>query len=180
MTPLYPRIVGRDWRQLPELVQRCHGGLDEVRAFGRFDIRWGKNALARALARWGGLPRAGVDLPAELTVTPDPEGETWRRRFGEDSFVTRQWEEDGLLVERAGLFELCFRLEVAGARLIFQQTGAGLRLGRARIGLPFWLSPRVSARVWQEEAMRVQVEVSLPGLGTLCRYDGGLDTRTRP
>jgi len=144
---------------------------------GAFDVRWGEGRLARALARLTGLPRAGGQVPTELEVTPDADGEIWQRRFGSDFLTTRQWEENGRLMERAGRFELGFRLEASNAELVFQQTRAWLRLGPARLPLPRWLAPRVRARAGPAsgaEGMQVRVEVSLPGVGVLCSYQGSL------
>jgi hypothetical protein len=111
----------------------------------------------------------------ELTVTPDADGETWRRRFGTGELVTRQWEEHGLLAERAGQLELRFRLSVSRGRLSFLQEGARLNVGGARVSLPRWLSPRVSAFAWEDGKMQVSVEVSFPGVGLLCSYQGSLE-----
>ena len=177
MAPLYPRILGGEWTRLPEGVRCYHAGLGEIRAFGRFEVRWGERPLARTLARLGGLPGAGEQVPTELQVTPDADGETWRRRFGSDFLATRQWEENGRLMERAGRFELSFRLEVSNSELVFEQTGAWLRLGPARLPIPRWLAPRVRARAGPAEGaegMQVRVEVSLPGVGILCSYRGSL------
>ncbi len=182
MTPLYPRIVGDRWRELPEQLRRCfETPLNaEMRASGHFRVRWGDRALACWLARLLGLPRAGERVEVELTVTSDAEGETWRRRFGSDELVTRQWEERGLLTERAGSLELGFRLSVSNGRLVFQQEAARLNVGGARISLPRWLAPRVSGYAWEHGEMQVSVEVSFPGVGLLCRYEGGLERREMP
>ncbi len=183
MTPLYPRIVGDRWRELPVRLRQCFEAPSvngEMRASGHFRVRWGDRALARWLARLGGLPRTGERVEVELTVTSDAEGETWRRRFGTDELVTRQWEERGLLIERAGSLELRFRLSVSPGRLLFEQEGAGLKLFGARISLPRWLSPRVSACAWEHGEMQVSVEVSFPFVGLLCRYEGSLERREMP
>jgi len=183
MTSLYPRIVGDRWRELPERLRQCFevpSVNGEMRASGHFRVRWGDRAPARWLARLGGLPRTGERVEVELTVTSDAEGETWRRRFGSDELVTRQWEERGLLTERVGSLELRFRLSVSQGRLFFEQEGAGLKLGGARISLPRWLSPRVSGCAWEHGEMQVSVEVSFPGVGLLCRYEGGLERREMP
>ena len=183
MLSLYPRIVGERWRELPEHVRRCFevpSVNEEMQASGHFRIRWGDRALARWLARLGGLPRARERVEVELTVTPDADGEIWRRRFGSDQLVTRQWEEDGLLTERSGSLELRFRLSVSKGRLYFQQEGAGLMVGGRRISLPRWLCPRASACAWEDGRMQVSVEVSFPGVGVLCRYEGELERKKMP
>lgn len=175
---LYPRIVGERWRELPEPLRRCFEPSDELRASGLFRVRWGDCALARLVARLGGLPRSGEGIEVELTVTPHAfGGEIWSRRFGSDELVTRQWEEHGLLTERLGAIELRFRLLVSEGRLRFQQEGAGLRVGGARIPLPRLLSPQVSACAWEQGRTHVSVEVRCPGVGLVCHYEGSLERK---
>jgi hypothetical protein len=175
MVPLYPRIIGEHWPELPERLRRSFEVTSEVRTSGRFCVRWGDRALSRWLARWGGLPRADESVAVELTVTPDAGGETWKRRFGTDELVTHQWEESGRLAERAGALELRFRLTVSNGRILFHQEKARLRARGVRFPLPGWISPRVKASVWEDETIQVSVEVSFPGLGLLCSYQGSLD-----
>lgn len=180
MASLYPRILGERWRELPEQVRRALEVTDEMRASGRFQVRWSDRARARWLARLGGLPRAGENVDVELTVTSDLEGETWRRRFGADELLTRQWEERGLLIERAGVLELSFRLSVSTGRLSFHQEGARLNVLGTRVPLPRWLAPRVAASAWEDGSMQVSVELSFPWVGVLCSYQGGIERMESP
>ncbi len=177
MPSLYPRILGDSWSELPECLRQCFDVREELRASGVFRVHRGNRSFARFLARIARLPQAGEEVEVSLVVTPDRNGETWKRRFGTDEFVTRQWEENGLLTERAGVLELRFRLAVSDGRLTFQQEEARLRVVGARIPLPRWLSPQVSACAWENERMQVSVEVTFPGVGLLCRYEGGLVQR---
>jgi hypothetical protein len=175
MAPLYPRILGERWPELPERLRRSFDVKTEMKTSGRFRVRCGERALSRWLARWGGFPRAGESVAVELTVTPDSGGETWKRRFGTDEMITRQWEECGLLTERAGALELGFRLSVSNGRMVFHQERARLSARGVRVSLPGWISPRVKAMVWEDGAMQVSVEVTFPGLGLLCSYEGSLE-----
>ena len=106
--------------------------------------------------------------------------ETWRRVFEGRPFVTRQWAEGPLLVERFGALELRFALQAGPGGLCFEQRGAALALGRWRLALPRPLWPRVEAFVSGELVPRVEVELRLPLLGTLCRYAGALDALEFP
>jgi hypothetical protein len=175
MASLYPRIVGERWRELPERLRTLFEVTSERRCSGRFRVRRGEGALARWLARWGGLPRAVESVDLDLTVTADAGGETWSRRFGFDELVTRQWEERGLLVERVGALEFRFQLSVSNGRLSFQQKGARLSAFALRIPLPRWFAPRVSAGSWDEGRVQVSVEICFPGVGLVCGYEGSLD-----
>jgi uncharacterized protein DUF4166 len=171
---LYPRLVGADWAALPEAVRAVHAGETEMRATGRFTVRGSSGRLARLLARLGGLPRPGTEVATELCVRPEPPGELWRRSFGAERLVTRQWEEDGLLVEQIGLMQLVFSLSVVDGVLKFRQVAARVGLGRRHVPLHRWLAPEVTARTWADGGVRVQVDVRLPAAGLLCAYDGVL------
>src|SRR5688572_13689126 len=141
MPALYPRLVGRDWAALPDVVRAVHAGETEMRATGSFAVRGSASLLARILARLGGLPRPCPEVATELLVNPEPPGEVWSRTFGASRVVTRQWEEDGLLVEQIGLVQLVFSLSVADGVLKFRQVAARIGLGRRHVPLPRWLAP---------------------------------------
>ncbi len=82
-----------------------------------------------------------------------------------------------MLLERIGNIEMRFQLDIVDGVLRYQSTGATFCLGRMRLSLPFWLSPRIRA---QESAgaetkqIQVSVEVDLPLLGRLIAYEGSL------
>ena len=179
MTALYPRLVGAEWTTLPQVVRDVHQGDGVTRAAGRFTVRPGSTALARVLARLGGLPEPG-EVALEVEVTPDADGETWHRRFGEGRLVTRQWEENGRLVEEVGRVQVVFTLAAVDGGLQFRQVGAQVACGRWRVPLPPWLAPLVRARAWEDDGLRVKVEVTAPVAGLLCAYEGVLtrDERT--
>lgn len=153
-----------------------HGG-PGGHAAGLFEVRWSSNPLARLIARLSGLPRPGDGVRVELRVEADAQGETWRRTFDGRPLVTRQWAEEGLLVELApGGVELRFALEAREGVLYFVQRRAALRLGRLRLPLPARLAPGVTARVSGDGARtHVEVELRAPLLGRLCHYAGLLD-----
>lgn len=176
MEGLYARLVGASWSELPAAVQRMHAG-PGAQARGVFEVCWSRNPLARLLARLSGLPRPGDAVRVELRVEADGRGEVWRRTFDGRPFVTRQWTEDGLLVERVpGGVELGFALEARAGVLHFQQRRAALCLGPLRVPLPRGLAPHVDAQVSGDAAgVRVRVELSAPLAGRLCRYAGLLD-----
>jgi Domain of unknown function (DUF4166) len=133
--------------------------------------------VARMLARLVGLPGSG-EVSMDLRIRPDALGETWSRRFGERPVVTRQWEEDGLLVEERGLLQFLFSLTAAEGALDFRQVAVRLARGRLSVPLHRWLAPVVSARAWAADGACVEVEIRAPAAGLLCAYQGVL--RTEP
>ncbi len=172
---LYERLVGGGWEGLDEPVRRFHA---RPRSSGTFAVRRGRGRLARLLARLLGLPREGEAVPLRLTVTPHGGGERWHRDFGGDDFVTEQREHAGaLLAERAGPFELLFRLTVEGGALAYAPAGAGLRAGGLRVKWPRALAPRVEARERADgRGVRVRVRVTAPLAGLLIEYEGHVTT----
>ncbi|HEX7317442.1 MAG TPA: DUF4166 domain-containing protein [Pyrinomonadaceae bacterium] len=168
---LYERLVGDGWNGLDEPVRRFHL---RARGAGVFAVRRGEGRFARAVARLLGLPPGGEAVPLLLSVEPHAGGERWRRNFAGREFVTEQGEHAGpLLAERAGPFELHFRLCVEGGALAYRPAGAFLRVMSLRMRLPPPLAPRVEA--WEravEGGVSVNVCVTAPLAGLLIRYEG--------
>jgi hypothetical protein len=178
-TGLYPRLLGAAWAELDETVRLFHGGSAPLEAHGRFAVHGDSGLPVRLARRLLRLPAPGTDVPVRLTVTPHAQGERWHRRFGQRVLQTEQAERPGgLLAERVGPLVLLFRLQAdeAGA-LVFQQIGAALRLGPARLPLPRRLAPQVDARVQGDgpERLRVSVQTSAPLLGRLLAYEGTVE-----
>jgi hypothetical protein len=181
---LYARLLGDSWDSLDDAVQRLHASGAPVHAAGVFRVRRGANWLARALARLARLPATGEAVDIQLLVTANDDGEVWRRTFAGRPLVSMQsGRPDGLLGERMGLVETRFQLKVVAGALTYQAAGAALCLGRWRVPLPRWLSPRTSATertVGDQGRIDVSVEVQLPLLGRLIAYDGRLTCREAP
>jgi hypothetical protein len=175
---LYPKLLGASWRDLDVAIRRLHDSGGTVHAAGVFQVRHGAGGLARTLARLARLPAAGNAVDVRLQVTAREEGEEWRRTFAGRPLVSMQSDQGvGLLVERMGIVDLRFRLEVAGGALNYQTVGAALRIGSLRVPLPYWLSPCVTAcesTADDTNQIYVSVEVKFPSLGRLIAYNGML------
>lgn len=147
-----------------------------MRGVGTFDVRHGATLAARLLARLLRLPAAGARVPVRLVVTRARGVECWRRTFGGRDFVTYQRRTaGGLMAERAGLFELLFRLDERDGVRRYRQVGFAFRLGPLRVGLPRRLSPRVAARERVSadgSRVRARVRMSAPLVGFLIAYGG--------
>jgi uncharacterized protein DUF4166 len=173
---LYQKLLGASWPDLDVALRRLHGSGEMIRAIGVFRVRHGSNKPARTLARLARLPAAGEAVDVRLRVTVCEGGEEWRRTFAGRPLVSLQSNRiDGLLVERMGIVEMRFQLEVVGGALNYQTVSTALRLGSLRVPLPYRLSPRVMA--WERDVgdfnqIHVSVDVTLPLLGRLIAYDG--------
>lgn len=143
---------------------------------GQFTIRRGKGFLARMLTWLMRLPAEGEQVPTQLVVNADDNGEQWSRTFAGRPFITKQSAHaEGFMAERIGLMEILYRLNVADHALSYDQARAALRVGTLRIPLPRWLSPTITAREWAESDDRnvhVSVSVTAPLVGLLINYQG--------
>lgn len=170
---LYLDLLGDRWDALSERVQRLHTPGATVRASGTFCVCRGANWLARLAATLAGLPAECAVVAVHLVVTPGGNHEEWRRYFGGRPFVSTQYANNGSLIERIGLSEVRFQLDVIDGALQYQSTRVWLRAGLLRLPLPRWLSPRLTASEKADETgVRVSVEVRVPLLGRLVAYDG--------
>jgi len=175
---LYPKLFGASWYDLDNAIRRLHGSGETVHAVGVFQVRHGSDRLARSLVRLARLPAAKDAVDIRLRITTREDGEKWRRTFAGRPLVSMQSNRpDGLLVERMGIVEMRFRLEVVGGALSYQTVSVALRFCSLCIPLPHWLSPCITA--WEKAVgdmnrIHVSVDVKFPLLGRLIAYEGML------
>jgi hypothetical protein len=161
--------LGDDFARLPETVRRAHVG--NIHLTGQARVTRG-GALANALASMMGLPHTSDR--AEMTVDGDhlPDRMIWNRRFGARKFLSCFRLRCGRLIESVGPFHLQLRLEVRDHRLHYVLERVTL-LG---VSVPRSLAPDLEA--WEGERngrYEFAVEVRLPVIGRLVRYEGLLD-----
>ena len=172
MTPLYRRLLGARFEELPPRVRELHDLTAPATWTGRADVERGKSWVARLAAALLSFPASGRDQPLSVTFAPDRGRETWTRRFGEKVFPSLQYERGGRLFERVGPSSLVFTLDVSPAGLALVLTGVRF-LG---VPLPRLLHPAVRT-MESERGGRYcfEVEAILPLFGLLVRYSGWLE-----
>jgi hypothetical protein len=172
--PLFERALGTTFRQMPAVVRELHRprGATSFEGIGQID---GAANFVAALAAWlFRFPRAGIDVPVEVTIEPHANHERWQRRFGRAGFTsilaidTRTCQ----LTERFGPVRCTLKIEC-------HADGLDMRIDAARLlGLPLprFLTPwtRAYERIDQEGRFTFDVEIGLPGIGRLVRYRGWL------
>jgi hypothetical protein len=161
--------LGDDFERLPETVRRAHVGT--VRLTGHARVTRG-GALASALANMMGLPHTSDRV--EMTVEGDhlPDRMTWNRRFGVQTFVSSFGLRYGRLIESVGPFHLQLRLEVRDHRLHYVLE----RVTLFGVSMPRSLAPDLEAWEGEHEGRYdFAVEIRLPVIGRLVRYEGLLD-----
>ncbi|MBL9046799.1 MAG: DUF4166 domain-containing protein [Tabrizicola sp.] len=173
----YPQTLGPVFDDLPRLLQQLHRPGPRSLWRGRAEVTRGRGFLVPLVAALFRFPKAGMSQPVEVTFTTDARGrETWTRRFGtrvmQSTQETGTGRDEALIVERFGPFRFGLALDWDGTRLqlIPRRWGIGL------LPLPRWLMPHGPA--WEEERdgrFRFHVEIILPLIGPVVRYEGWLD-----
>jgi len=193
--PLYRRLLGDAYAQLPAPIQALHDLADTLLVEGRATIQRGRNPVARAIAAAVGFPPAGENVPVKVMFTRRDGREVWRRSFADHAFTSTQEEGRGsfdrLMCERFGPFAFGIALTHVPAkwRPVRRQEHASIKdLGEPdrlrlivrgwsifRIPLPRALAPFGSAYESAEDGrFHFHVEIRLPVIGLIVRYRGWL------
>jgi hypothetical protein len=117
---VYRRLLQDDFDLLAPILRKLHDAKAGVRARGSVSVRH----QSRWLARLFGFPRAGEDIPLELTVEGGAEGEFWTRKFAGDILRSVQRAEDGLMIEDMGPLRLKLRAFADGEDLRLESLSA--------------------------------------------------------
>ena len=140
--PLYGRILGDAWRELPAKIRDMHDIRDRAAAEGRARVERGRGILARLACAIIGFPRSNPDTSIGVQFDETNGVETWTRSFGSDRFSSRQFAGRGrserLLCERFGALTFAMALVVSDERLSLVLR----RWSIFGLPLPMWLCPR--------------------------------------
>ena len=164
--------LGDVFDQLPDQVRRAHVG--RIRLGGHARVTRG-GGIASALANLMSLPAAAERVAMSVEGEHLPDRMIWNRQFGERRFRSCFRLDHCRLIESLGPFRLRLRLEARDRRLHYvleRVTILGLRVSRG-------LAPDLEA--WEGERdgrYDFAVEVRLPVIGRLVRYEGLLDLVT--
>lgn len=172
-TSLYARLLGEAWADLPEPLRRMHALEDALSAAGRARVERGPGALANFVAGLVGFPPASDDVAVRVDFERRGDLEIWRRRFGDQTFHSRQQIGHGQrLVESFDPAAFVMGLTWDGRRL-------NLRLLRWRlmgIPMPHWSAPVSTAyEAVVDDRFNFFVEISHPWTGLIVRYSGWLE-----
>ncbi len=173
--PLYRRLLGDAWQELPEPLRALHDLSGDMTAEGLADVERGTGLLARLAAGLFGFPRAARQTPVTVRFTAATEGEVWRRTFGGSAFSSVQTEGrgrlEGLLCERFGPVNVAMALVIEGDRL--RLIVRAWRL--FGLPMPLVLAPGGEAFETAEDGrFRFHVEIRQAWTGLIVRYRGWL------
>lgn len=169
--PLYRRILGDRWSDLPPAVRDMHDAVTPMRAVGSARVVRGTSFLARLVAWTFGFPKAGADVPVRVDFDVADGRERWTRTFGDRSFVSILSRSDGLIEERFGSMRFRFRL-VANRFGLSMMPVSWSFLG---LPLPRHLMPDgIATESGEEGVFRFDVPIRMPLVGLVVHYVGHL------
>jgi hypothetical protein len=171
MDPLYARVLGERFDELPERVRSMHAVHGRRDARGEGIVTAGCGRIARLVCRLMGFPPTG-GYPIHVSFVERNGTERWTRRFGDYRFSSVLKQCRAGVGERFGPMRLDFDVpsDAQGLRMIVRRWSL---LG---IPLPLLLAPRIEAREWQEaDRFRFSVKVAMRGIGPVITYEGWLE-----
>jgi hypothetical protein len=169
---MYQRLLGDAWKSLPEPLIKLHS---HNKAEGLAKVETGKNPFARLAALIFGFPKAGQDIPVQVSFQIKDGGELWQRTFAGKSFSSFHSEGRGLseklLSERFGPSTFSFALIADDKKLSLIVR----RWDILGISLPLILAPAINS---YEDVIdgkfNFHVEISHFLTGLIVRYQGWL------
>src|SRR3569833_394542 len=173
--PLFERLLGDAWLNLPESIRRLHTFSTESEVCGECVVERSSGWLANGIAFLFRLPPAGKDVPVSVRFLSETGQERWIRTFGRHIFASTMSSGHGrserLLCERIGPVEFAQALVIDDRclRLVMRRwTVSG-------IPLPLWLGPRSNSYETEEDGrFHFHVDLSHPWFGPIVRYRGWL------
>ncbi len=173
--PLYRRILGSAFDQLPPRVAELHSSAEERSWSGEAAVERGRGLLARLAAAIVGFPRAGASIPVTVAFAAEQGGERWTRDFGGRRFSSLQsagtGRNDYLLVERFGPAAFAMALVVTNGRLNLVPR----RWTLFGLPMPQFLMPNGPGfEADHEGKFHFNVRISAPVVGLIVAYRGTL------
>ena len=176
--PLYRRILGAAWGQLPGQIQDLHS-VETSRTFsGRAQVSRGRGFISRLVGALYRFPREGSEIPVDVLLERRGDGELWQRNFAGRIF--RSWQREGrgrsqyLIDERFGPISVGLALVTGEGRLEYIVR----RWRFLGIPMPMFMAPGGRTFEFVEDGRFLfHVEIAHPWIGLIVRYQGWLEKR---
>ncbi|MDB5553120.1 MAG: saccharopine dehydrogenase [Rhizobium sp.] len=174
--PLYRRILGAAWDQLPGQIQDLHS-VEMSRTFsGRAQVSRGRGLIARIVGALYRFPREGPEIPVHVLLERRDDGELWQRNFAGRIF--RSWQREGrgrsqyLIDERFGPVSVGLALVTGKGRLEYIVR----RWSFLGLPMPMFMAPGGRTFEFVDDGrFRFHVEIAHPWFGLIVRYQGWLE-----
>ncbi|MEE4011899.1 DUF4166 domain-containing protein [Roseibium sp. FZY0029] len=172
---LFQQVLGATFKALPEPVRSLHTVFDQRQWAGEAKVTRGTSRLGQLLCRIVGFPPAADATPVTVTIERQGRKELWLRNFGGKTFRSvlslSGAPGSGVVQEWFGPTTFNIHLNLKDGALAYP-VGSGKLFG---LPLPCWLLPVSEAvEAAPDGTFRFDVEISLPGLGRIVRYQGWL------
>lgn len=171
--PLFQRILGDAWDDLPAAVQRLHSVSSRSTFTGLCTVRRGSNPLGALTAWLIGFPKSGADQTITVELAVESGTERWIRTIGGHRFSSvlsqGQRRSQWLMRERFGPVKVDVALVRGGDSLRYIIRGWTL----FGVRLPLWLGPRSTAVESAENGKFLfDVAIGHPLTGLIVHYHG--------
>lgn len=181
LRPVFQTALGPSFDDLPPTVRDLHNVLAHRRWSGTGRVDRGRGPLAAFVCALMRFPRATSETPVTVTMERRGETETWVRTFGPSRFRSHLRAAgtpgDGVVTERFGPLTFRIGLKVVDGALTYPVLSGCC----GPIPIPKVLLPRSeTVEAGDGDAMTFDVAVSLPIIGRIVRYRGGLTPDEAP
>lgn len=173
--PIFRKVLGERFGELPECVQALHGGAESSEWRGRATMRGARSPLGRLVARVFGFPSRDGETNVRVVISPVDRGETWVRTFGTKQFRSDlslgKGRDAWLIRERFGLISILIALVWRDNKLWYVPR----RWQLGSIPLPGFLMP--SGRSFESDQhgdFAFDVTIEAPIIGLVAAYKGTL------
>ncbi len=179
-TCLFEQALGTEWSLLPREIRDAHAAIRRRAFNGEARVERGTSLFAPLICALFRFPPTASKTPVKVVFRRVGGREIWQRSFGSSHFhsvLKVAKEGTGLIQERFGLFTFQIPLEVLGQELRFP-VARGWILG---VPIPKFLLPKSQAREFVDAKGRFyfEIELSLPLIGRIVRYEGWLTPMAR-
>jgi len=170
---LYRISMGKEYfDKLGESVKQFHSTMTEAEAHGTCRIIRGESHIAKLVATILRFPN-NSEADVYLKVVTETKGgkfiQKWMRNFGGQPLNTRQYFQDGLLMENYGPFVVGMRIKPTPGGFIHEPVQTWL----GPIPLPKILSPYAHGiTIATEKGWTFDVRIGIPFIGDIMGYKG--------
>ncbi len=171
---IFKTALGETFNSLPPSVRDLHNTVGRSVYRGMAQSMGPTGLSGRLAALMFGFPAASDNIPVEVTVRSDPNGELWIRNFSGSVFKSQlSLTEHGQITERFGPLVICLGLNVREGCLYFPVTSAKLF---GLIPIPRLVLPKSIAHesVDSEGRFTFDVNILTPFGARIAHYKGWL------
>lgn len=169
--PLFAQVLGPAFEQLAPQVRALHAIPARQRWSGQGDVLRGSHWLVAPCAWLARLPPTS-SVPVTVEFVVDAAGERWNRQFGAARMASRLWQRGGRLFEQLGAVRFRFGLREQDGQILWRAERVW---AFGVLPLPARWFAQVHCREREHQGRyEFLVDVSMPLIGRLIRYEGWL------